>query len=101
MYHRAGQGAGDSPDSLHVGNHQAAQLVDVFGFGANDHVVGPGDVFSGGDTGDARDFLSHRGCLAYLGLYEDVSLYQGAPLSSAGQFRPGKLEAQTYLRWRP
>ena len=40
-------------DRLHVGHDQLAQLVDGLGLGADDDVVGTGDVLGAGDAGEA------------------------------------------------
>ena len=50
----AGQGAGDAVEGLHLGDDQLAELVDVAGLGAHDHVVGAGDVLGEGDALDLR-----------------------------------------------
>src|SRR6266516_4892958 len=70
--HRAGEGAGDAVDRLHPGNHQLAEVVDVAGLGPHDHVVGPGDVLGLLDALDLGDLLGDLGCLANLGLNQDV-----------------------------
>ena len=52
---RAGEGAGDAVEVLHLGDHQLAELVDVAGLGAHDHVVRTGDVLGEGDALDLGD----------------------------------------------
>ena len=53
----AGQRAGDAVEVLHLGDDQLAELVDVAGLGADDHVVGAGDVLG---ESDALDLGSRR-----------------------------------------
>src|SRR5689334_22147118 len=50
MDDRTGQRARDARNVLDSGNHQLAQLVDVAGFRADDHVVRTGDVLGQGDA---------------------------------------------------
>ena len=52
---RAGQGAGDAVEVLHLRDHQLAELVDVAGLGAHDHVVRTGDVLGEGHALDLGD----------------------------------------------
>ena len=78
--HRTGQCPGDAVDVLYLGHDELAELVDVVGFGADDHVVGAGDILRRGDAGDARRSRRDRGRLADLGLDEDVCVDHGAPL---------------------
>jgi hypothetical protein len=70
--HRAGEGAGDAVHRLDPGDHELAQVVDVAGLGADDHVVGAGDVLGLLDALDLGDLLGDLGGLADLGLDEDV-----------------------------
>jgi phosphoserine aminotransferase len=72
VHHRAGQGAGDPVHGLHAGHHQLAQVVDVAGLGADDHIVGAGDVLGLLDALDLGDLLGDLGGLADLGLDQDV-----------------------------
>ena len=51
----AGQRAGDAVDGLDPGDDQLAELVDVAGLGADDHVVRAGDVLGQGDALDLGD----------------------------------------------
>jgi hypothetical protein len=71
---RARQGAGDAVEVLDLRHHELAQLVDVLGLGADDHVVGTGDVLSKRDATDLGDGLGHLGGLADVGLDQDVGL---------------------------
>src|SRR3954469_11115969 len=52
---RAGQGARDAIEVLHLGDHELAQLVDIAGLRADDHVVRSGDVLSEGHAFDLGD----------------------------------------------
>ena len=61
-YHRAGEGPGDAVDHLHARDHQLAQLVEVAGLGADDHVVGASYVLSLLDALDLDDVLGDLGC---------------------------------------
>src|SRR5215213_4228149 len=74
-----GQRAGDAVDRLHAGDDQAAELVDRLGLGADDHVVGAGDVLGFAHAVDLGDRLRHLGCLADFGLDEDVGVDHGRP----------------------
>ena len=56
------------------GDHQLAELVDVAGLGAHDHVVGAGDVLGEGDALDLGDRAGDLGGLADVGLDQDVGL---------------------------
>ena len=53
---------------------QLAELVDVAGLGAHDHVVGTGDVLGEDDALDVGDALGDLGGLADIGLDQDVGL---------------------------
>src|SRR3569833_624421 len=70
-----GQRPRDPLDRLDLGDDELAELVDVVRLGADDHVVGSGDVFGQGHTLNAGDLTSHVGSLADLGLDEDVGLH--------------------------
>ena len=53
---------------------QLAELVDVAGLGAHDHVVRAGDVLGQGHALDLGDLARHLRGLAHVGLDEDVRL---------------------------
>ena len=63
----------------------------VFGLGADDHVVGAGDVLRLGHAGDGTHLGCHRGRLADLGLDQDVRVHHGSASSpwSSAHARPG------------
>src|ERR1700712_997641 len=69
-----GQRAGDAVERLHLRHDQLAQLVDVAGLGAHDHVVGAGDVLGQDDALDVGDPRGDLRGLADVGLDQDVSL---------------------------
>src|SRR4029450_12723864 len=71
-YHRTGERPGDAVDHLHASNHQLAQLSEVAGLGASDHVVGASHVLGLLHALDLDDVLGDLGRLADLGLDEDV-----------------------------
>jgi hypothetical protein len=72
-----GQRASDTAHALDPGHDQPAELVDVAGLSAHDHVVGPGDVLGEHHAGDRGYLGSHRGRLAHLGLNQDVGMHGG------------------------
>src|SRR5215468_2632267 len=74
MYDRAGQRPCNARNSLNLGYYKPAELIDVLGFSANDHVIGAGHIVSLGYAGDLADGRCYVGCLPDLGLDEDVSL---------------------------
>src|SRR5258708_14879130 len=74
MYDRAGQRSGNAWDALDLRYDEAAKVIHVVRLGANDHVVGAGDVVGLGDAADLPDGRGHIGGFADLSLDEDVSL---------------------------
>jgi hypothetical protein len=58
VHDRTGQGPSDAVDRLDQGHHQLAELVQVAGLGADDHVVGAGDSLGLLHAGDVDDVLA-------------------------------------------
>src|SRR5580658_652426 len=75
VHHGAGERPGNARHGLDVGRDQPAELVDVVGLRAHDHVVRAGDVFRLRDSGDLSYVRGHVGSLADFGLDEDVRLH--------------------------
>jgi hypothetical protein len=68
-------------------HHQLAKLIDIAGLGADDHVVGAGDVLGQLHTLDRDDILGNPDGLADLGLNQDVCRHHNQPppcLATAG-----------------
>jgi hypothetical protein len=63
MDDRAGEGPGDAVDRLYPRDHQLAELVEVAGLGADDHVVGAGDSLGLLHAGDVDDLRGDPGRL--------------------------------------
>ena len=83
MDDRAGEGPGNAGHALDLGDDEAAKVIDVIGFGADDDVVGTSDIISLGDAGDPPDGSSYLGSFTDLSLDEDVSLdHMGLPVIS-------------------
>src|SRR4051794_4773933 len=82
VHDRAGERPGDSGDVLHPGDHELAQLVDVAGLRAHDHVVRPGHVLGQRHALDVGDLGGHLRGLADVGLDQDVGLHHHAALLS-------------------
>src|SRR6185437_8508165 len=81
MYDRAGQRSGNAWHALNLRYHEAAKVIHVVGLGADDHVVGAGDIVGLGDATDFPDGRGHIGSLADLSLDEDISLdHRGLPV---------------------
>jgi len=80
--HGAGEGPGDALHGLDLGHDELPELVHVPRLGADDHVVGAGDVLGLGDPLDLADLLRDLRGLAHLGLDEDVRLDHGHLLRS-------------------
>src|SRR3954451_19043324 len=94
---RARERAGDAVEVLHLGDHQLAELVDVAGLGAHDHVVRTGDVLGEGHALDLGDGAGDLRGLADIGLYEDVCLVDHGCLPRVvGGGRPCGRRGTTY-----
>src|SRR5215218_4578302 len=76
---RTGQRSGDPVDGLHPRDDQAAEVVDGLCLGADDHVVGAGDVLGLGHAVDLGPGRGDLGGLAAFGLDEDVGVDHGRP----------------------
>ena len=74
MNDRAGQRPGYAGDSLDLGYHEPAELIDVLRFRANDYVVRTSHIVSLGHAVDLPDGHRHRSSLPDFCLDEDVSL---------------------------
>lgn len=70
----AGERSGNARDSLDLGDHELAEVVDIVRFCADDHVVGTRDIVGLGDSADPPNLHGDLGSLADLCLNEDVSL---------------------------
>jgi hypothetical protein len=57
-----GESPGDASHRLDPRHHQLAELIDVAGFGADDHVIGAGDGLGLLDTGDVDDVFAAGTC---------------------------------------
>ena len=90
MDHWTGERPGDAAHGLDPGHRQLTQVIDVASFGADDHVVGAGDVLGLLDAFDLGDLLGDLGSLADLGLDEDVCRPPQVPTSCV--MRPGALQ---------
>ena len=87
--HRAGQCPGDPGDGLDLRDHEPAEIVDVFGLGPDDHVVGPGYVLCLGDPGHGADVHGDFGRpSADLCLNEDVRLHHAVLPGTSGMATP-------------
>jgi thiamine-monophosphate kinase len=74
VHDRTGQRAGNTVDHLNLRHHKLAEIVNVGGLGAHDHVIRARDIFGLGDARDLPDPHGNVGCLADLRLDEDVGL---------------------------
>jgi hypothetical protein len=89
-----GEGAGDARHALDLGDHEAAEVIHVGRLSADDHVIGPGHVVGLSDTGDLPDARCYVGCLADLGLDENVSLHHVVLHAGSGRSK-SQLSRQT------
>ncbi len=71
-HHRAGKGAGDALDGLHLCDHELAELVDGGSVDLGDHVVGAGHALGAEDALDLRQRLGDLAGHADFGLDQDV-----------------------------
>src|SRR5215468_6294934 len=75
MNDRAGKCPGNARHGLNLGHDKPAEIVDVFRFGPDDHVVWPGDVLRLGYTREFADANGDLSSLADLCLNENVRLH--------------------------
>jgi hypothetical protein len=83
MNYRAGEGSGDSCDTLDACDDELAQIVHRASLSSDDDVVGAGDVLRESHPGDLPDGLHNRRSFADLGLNQHVCLHAHACETSA------------------
>jgi hypothetical protein len=72
VHHRTSERPGDAIHGLDPRDHQLAKLIDIARLGADDHIVGAGNVLGQLDALDPDDILGNLGGLTDLGLDQDV-----------------------------
>src|SRR5262249_54560748 len=75
MHYGTGQCSRNTGHGLNFCHYKAAQIVDIFRFGPDDHVVWPDDVLRLGDARELADANSDLSSLADFCLNENVRLH--------------------------